>query len=195
MLNAPQCLANPWIRRGFPWLCPCRRQHSSRSILRKFPGRHPDGGRCGAHFGLPVYNRGQSPGRGDRVQPGVSPRTPGKPCIAGQALNGRQTSCGQRRSAGGLRLFRCRPAAGTYWARDSREVQQKSRRQSKFSMNCGAAAARAPSGNFPFVAVGTGCQPVPGHILHLGFCVKPGSRLAAGTYRARDLREVQQQSR
>ena len=33
-------------------------------------------------------------------------------------------------------------------------------------------------------AVGTGCQPVPGHILHFGVCVNPGSRLAAGIYQA-----------
>jgi hypothetical protein len=109
-----------------------------------FPGRHPDGGRCGAHFGPPVCNRGPSPGRGGRTQPGVSPRTPGKACIAGQALNGRQTSCGQRRSAGGLRLFRCRPAAGTYRAWTYSEVQRKSRRQFLSSTNGGEAAARAP---------------------------------------------------
>jgi len=49
-------------------------------------------------------------------------------------------------------------------------------------MNCGAAAARALR-KLPLVdGVGTGCQPVPGHILHLGIFVNPGSRLAAGTY-------------
>ena len=39
----------------------------------------------------------------------------------------------------------------------------------------------------PWYTVGTGCQPVPGHILHLGIFVNPGSRLAAGTYWALDL--------
>jgi len=40
------------------------------------------------------------------------------------------------------------------------EVQQKSRRQFLFSMNCGAAAARALR-KLPLVeGVGTGCQPV-----------------------------------
>ena len=80
-----------------------------------------------------------------------------------------------------------RLAAGTYWARDLREAQQKSRRKFLFSMNGGAAAAEALR-QLPLVeGVGTGCQPVPGHILHLGICVKSGSRLAAGTYQARDL--------
>ena len=58
-------------------------------------------------------------------KPGVSPRTPGKACIAGQALNGRQTSCGQRRSGGGLQLFWSRLAAGTYQAQDLRRGAEK----------------------------------------------------------------------
>ena len=62
-------------------------------------------------------------------------------------------------------------------------------------MNCGKAAARALSGNFLVFTVGTGCQPVPGHILHLGICLKPASRLAAGTYQAGTYSEVQQKSR
>ena len=48
----------------------------------------------------------RAPAGAPEYKPGVSPRTPGKPFIAGQALNGRQTSCGQRRSAGGLREVR-----------------------------------------------------------------------------------------
>ena len=60
----------------------------------------------------------RAPGGAPEYKPGVSPRTPGKACIAGQALNERQTSCGQRPSAGGLRLFRSRLAAWTYQGRD-----------------------------------------------------------------------------
>ncbi len=67
------------------------------------------------------------------------------------------------------------------------EAQQNSGRQFLFSMKCGKAAARALR-KLPWYTVGTGCQPVPGHILHLGICVNPGSRLAAGTYWARNLR-------
>ena len=131
----------------------------------------------------------KAPAGAPEYKPGVSPRTPGKACKAGQALNGRQTrvataQCRRfaivlvpagsldlpgpgltrgaaeesqtvsvlnelRRSRGkgspetSLVHGRHRLAAWTYRARNLREVQQKSRRQFLFSMNCGAAAARA----------------------------------------------------
>jgi len=66
-------------------------------------------------------------------------------------------------------------------------VQEESRRQFLFSMNCAQPRQGLPE-KLPLVeGVGTGCQPVPRAYPSPRICVKPGSRLAAGTYWARDL--------
>jgi len=128
----------------------------------------------------------RAPAGAPEYKPGVSPRTPGKPCIAGQALNGRQTSGATaqcRRFAIVLVPAGSRDLLGPELARGAAKELQTVSVLNELRRSRGKGSPETSLVG----AVGTGCQPVPGHILHLGICVKPGSRLAAGTYWARDL--------